>query len=83
MGVETSILSSSLHKIIHKLMLTMPIMKIVEFANREDPDEMAHNEPSHLDLHCLPSNSLNSQFDRAWTKHFWGNFADINFVVCF
>ena len=19
-----------------------------------DPDEMAHNEPSHLDLHCLP-----------------------------
>ena len=23
-------------------------------ANRVDPDEMAHNEPSHLDLHCLP-----------------------------
>ena len=22
-------------------------------ANSEDPDEMAHYEPSHLDLHCL------------------------------
>ena len=22
-------------------------------ANRIDPDEMAHNEPSHPDLHCL------------------------------
>ena len=22
-------------------------------ANSVDPDEMAHNEPSHLDLHCL------------------------------
>ena len=24
------------------------------FANSVDPDEMAHNEPSHQDLHCLP-----------------------------
>ena len=23
------------------------------FANSVDPDETAHNEPSHLDLHCL------------------------------
>ena len=23
------------------------------FTNSVDPDEMAHNEPSHLDLHCL------------------------------
>ena len=22
-------------------------------ANSVDPDEMAHNEPSHQDLHCL------------------------------
>ena len=22
-------------------------------ANSVDPDEMAHHEPSHLDLHCL------------------------------
>ena len=26
-----------------------------EFANTADPDETAHNEPSHLDLQCLPS----------------------------
>ena len=25
-----------------------------EFANTVDPDEAAHNEPSHRDLHCLP-----------------------------
>ena len=29
--------------------------KIVEFANSVDPDEVAHNEPPHLDLQCLPS----------------------------
>ena len=23
-------------------------------ANSADPDEMAHNKPSHQDLHCLP-----------------------------
>ena len=28
--------------------------KIAEFANSADPDEAAHNEPPHLDLHCLP-----------------------------
>ena len=25
----------------------------VEFANSVDPDEVAHNEPPHLNLHCL------------------------------
>ena len=25
-------------------------------ANSEDPDETAHNEPSHQDLHCLQNN---------------------------
>ena len=40
-------------------------MKIVEFANSVDPDEVAHNEPPHLDLHCLPS-----QTDTVWTKYF-------------
>ena len=29
-------------------------MKIYAFANTVDPDEVAHNEPPHLDLHCLP-----------------------------
>ena len=28
---------------------------IAEFANSVDLDEVAHNEPLHLDLHCLPS----------------------------
>ena len=30
--------------------------KIAEFANRVDLDEVAHEEPPHLDLHCLSSN---------------------------
>ena len=29
--------------------------EIAEFANSVDLDEVAHNEPPHLDLHCLPS----------------------------
>ena len=29
--------------------------KKAEFANSVDLDEVAHNEPPHLDLHCLPS----------------------------
>ena len=35
--------------------LTTTEMKIAEFANSVDLDEVAHNEPPHLDLHCLPS----------------------------
>ena len=30
-------------------------MKKVKFENSVDPDEAAHNELPHLDLHCLPS----------------------------
>ena len=33
----------------------MPNTTIAEFANLVDPDEMAHDELSHLDLQCLPS----------------------------
>ena len=29
-----------------------------EFSNSVDLDEVAHNEPPHLDLHCLPSSPL-------------------------
>ena len=29
--------------------------EIAEFANSIDLDEVAPNEPTHLDLHCLPS----------------------------
>ena len=31
----------------------MPELKKVEFANSVDPDEVAHNEPPHQDVHCL------------------------------
>ena len=27
---------------------------MAEFENKVDHDEVAHNEPSHLALHCLP-----------------------------
>ena len=37
------------------LTLEAPDMKVIEFANSIDPDEVAHHEPPHLDLLCLPS----------------------------
>ena len=37
------------------LLLKSAELKIVEFANSVDPDEVAHYEPPHLDLHYLPS----------------------------
>ena len=45
---------------------------IAELANRVNLDEVAHNEPPHLDLHCF-----NSQYDIAWTIFL--KFADENF----
>ena len=35
--------------------LYVPETKTAEFANNVDLDEVAHDEPPHLDLHCLPS----------------------------
>ena len=37
------------------LTLSLPETKIAEFANSVNLDEVAHHEPPHLDLHCLPS----------------------------
>ena len=37
------------------LTLLVPEMKVAEFANSVDLDEVAHNEPPYLDLYCLPS----------------------------
>ena len=31
------------------------IRLLFELANNVDPDEVAHDEPPHLDLHCVPS----------------------------
>ena len=41
-------------------MLTVNIQNrtILEFANTVCSDEMAQNEPSHLDLQCFASESL-------------------------
>ena len=39
----------------NSLTLKVPEMKIAEFENSVDPDEAAHTEPPHLDLHSLPS----------------------------
>ena len=35
------------------LTLLLPCAIKWAFANSRDPDETAHNEPSHLDLRCL------------------------------
>ena len=35
----------------------VPKTEVVEFANSKDSDEVAHNEPPHLDLYGLPSSS--------------------------
>ena len=37
------------------LTLKVPETKITELANSLDLDEVAHNEPPRLVLHCLPS----------------------------
>ena len=44
-----------LREILRLLTLSLPETQIAEFANSVDLDEVAHNEPPHLDLHYLPS----------------------------
>ena len=56
-------------------------MKIAEFANSVDLDEVAHIEPPHLDLHCLPSLKFLIRYSLDLT-FFFIKFADRNFVVC-
>ena len=57
-------------------------MKIAEFAYSVDPDEVAHNEPSHMDLYCLPSplwilNMISLE------TFFYKKIAGVNFVCLF
>ena len=47
--------SSDKHLFSLDLTLKAPKMKTAEFANSVDPDEVAHKEPPHLNVHCLPS----------------------------
>ena len=53
-----------------------------EFENNVDLDEVAQNEPPHLDIHCLPSSIWILNMIHLGLKIFW-KFADENFVVCF
>ena len=34
-------------------LVSIKLIKTNTYVNNVDPDETAHNEPSHLDLHCL------------------------------
>ena len=58
------------------LTLKAPNTTIAEFANTVDPDETAHNEPSHLDLQCLPSSLCFFNIIQFILKVF-RNFADV------
>ena len=48
----------SFHVVRIVLSLKAPNTTKAEFADTVDPDDMAHNEQSHLDLQCLPSSPL-------------------------
>ena len=51
----TATLPGALKNPIWFLTLYVPETKIAAFANSVDIG-VAYNEPTHLDLHCLPSN---------------------------
>ena len=55
---------------------------MAELANSVDLDEMAQNEPPHLDLHCLLSSLWILNMILLGLTIFW-KFADENFVNCF
>ena len=59
-----------------------PNTKIAEFANTVDPDETAHDKPSHLNLQCLPSSFI-FQHNTVPIESFSKNCRRHNFVVCF
>ena len=56
--------------------------KIAEFEYSVDLNEVAHNEPPHVDLHCLLS-SLSILNMILLGFNILRKFADENFVVCF
>ena len=66
-----------MHLIMRFLTLKAPNTTIAEFANTADPDETAHNEPSHLDLQCLPSSLLIFNMVKFELNFFFLNFADV------
>ena len=40
---------------VNSQLFLVPETKTAEFTNSVDLDEVAHDEPPHLDLHCFPS----------------------------
>ena len=44
-----------LNLVMSMLQIEMSVKNQNRMANSVDPDEMAHYEPSHQDLHCLHS----------------------------
>ena len=62
--------------------ISVPETKIAEFANSVDLDEVAHDEPPRLDLHCLPSRFC-VVIKIKLRLNFFLKFSDENFVVCF
>ena len=55
-------------------------MKIVEFANSVDPDEVAHHEPPHLDLCCLPTSICIISMRQLRRNFFFLNSGDVKFA---
>ena len=64
------------------LTLEAPNTTIAEFANTVDLDWMTRNEPSHLDLQCLPSSLFVFSRIGFELKKFL-KFCRCYFVVCF
>ena len=77
--------SDSIFSVTSKLRLYMPKMNIlvVEFANSLDPNELAHNEPPHLDLYCLPSSLSILNICCSLDEIFFCKFADIYLLSVF
>ena len=64
------------------LTLKVPLTKAAEFSNSIDPDEVAHHEPPHQDLHCF-SSSLQTLIRKQLEIIIIEMFADVHFVVSF
>ena len=51
---ELMVLSQSVFLVVFEWLTLLSVKN--EFAYSVDTDEVAHHEPPHLNLHCLPSN---------------------------
>ena len=65
------------------LTLQVPVTKIAEFANSLDLDEVAHDEPPHLHLHCLPSSLCILNMIQRGLNFFFLKICRRKYVVCF